>query len=38
MKTISNWITGGFAMGILTGEISSGTKKLKVYGLGELLI
>ena len=37
-KTISNWVTGGFAMGILTGEISSGKNKLKVYGLGELLI
>lgn len=37
-KTISNWLTGGFSMGILTGKISGGEEKLKVYGLGELLI
>ena len=37
-NTISNWITGGFAMGILTGEISGPSGKRAVYGLGELLI
>jgi hypothetical protein len=29
-KTISNWITGGFSMGILSGEISSEKEILKV--------
>ena len=37
-KTISNWVTGGFSMGILTGNISNGKEKMSVYGLGELLI
>ncbi len=37
-NTISNWVTGGFAMGILTGKISGTNKTYTVYGLGELLI
>jgi hypothetical protein len=38
LNTISNWVTGGFAMGILTGEITKNKRTYTVYGLGELLI
>ena len=37
-NTISNWVTGGFSMGIITGTLTKGDKTFKVYGLGELLI
>ena len=38
INPISNWVTGGFAMGILTGKITQNQKTYTVYGLGELLI
>jgi hypothetical protein len=37
-KSFANWVTGGFSMGIVTGNISTDGKNYKVYGLGELLI
>ncbi|MGD0210381.1 MAG: hypothetical protein ABSC14_05315 [Desulfomonilia bacterium] len=36
-KTVTNWLIGGFAMGVVTGEISSGGKIRPVYGLAELI-
>lgn len=38
LNAISNWVVGGFSMGIITGELSAGERKLFLYGLGELLI
>lgn len=35
---IANWVIGGFAMGIVTGEIEIDGKKVSVYGLGELIL
>lgn len=35
---IANWLIGGFAMGIINGELLIDGKKVKVYGLGELII
>jgi hypothetical protein len=35
---IANWITGGFAMGIVTGEVTIDKRTYPVYGLGELII
>ncbi|MFQ5639927.1 MAG: hypothetical protein ACE5IR_18260, partial [bacterium] len=37
-NTIANWLIGGFAMGIVTGEIEIDGKKISVYGLGELIL
>jgi hypothetical protein len=37
-KTISNWIIGGFAMGIVKGSATVDGAVLPVYGLGELLM
>ena len=36
-KTVTNWLIGGFAMGVVTGEISYGGKIRPVYGLAELI-
>jgi hypothetical protein len=35
---VSNWVIGGFAMGIVKGVIKKGNKVFYLYGLGELLI
>ena len=34
---MTNWLIGGFAMGVITGEISYGGKVRPVYGLAELI-
>lgn len=35
---IANWVTGGFAMGIVTGELQTGKRRIPLFGLGELII
>ena len=37
-KTISNWVIGGFAMGIIKGSLVSAHETWTLYGLGELII
>lgn len=37
-KVIGNWLIGGFAMGIVTGEITLNDRTLPIYGLAELLM
>jgi hypothetical protein len=37
-KTISSWVTGGFAMGIVKGTLISAHETWTLYGLGELII
>lgn len=37
-KTIGNWVIGGFAMGIVKGELTINGRTLALYGLAELLI
>lgn len=37
-KTIAGWVIGGFAMGIVRGELSSGGLTIPLYGLAELLM
>ena len=37
-KTISNWMIGGFAMGIVKGSLVSARETWTLYGLGELII
>lgn len=37
-KTIGNWVIGGFAIGIVKGELTINGRKLALYGLAELLI
>jgi hypothetical protein len=37
-KTVSNWVTGGFAMGIIKGSLVSARETWMLYGLGELVI
>jgi hypothetical protein len=37
-KPIANWLTGGFAMGIVTGELTIDGQSYPVYGLGEFII
>lgn len=37
-KTISNWVIGGFAMGIVKGSLVSAHETWTLYGLGELII
>lgn len=37
-KTISNWVSGGFAMGIVKGTLVSARETWTLYGLGELII
>lgn len=37
-KTISSWVTGGFAMGIVKGSLVSAHETWTLYGLGELII
>jgi len=36
-KNVTNWIIGGFAMAVVTGELSYGGKTRPVYGLAELI-
>jgi hypothetical protein len=36
-KTVTNWLIGGFAMAIVTGELTYGGKTRPVYGLAELI-
>ncbi len=36
-RTISNWVTGGFALGIVKGTLISARETWKLYGLGELI-
>ena len=38
LEVISNWVVGGFSMGVITGELSVGGREKALYGLGELLI
>ncbi|KAF0190415.1 MAG: hypothetical protein FD165_2739 [Gammaproteobacteria bacterium] len=35
---IANWALGGFAMGVVTGQLTTDGATLPVYGLGELII
>ncbi len=37
-KVMANWLIGGFAMGIIQGEMKRNGRTLKVYGWGELLM
>lgn len=37
-KVIANWVIGGFAMGIVKGEVTTGGERRAVYGLGELIL
>ena len=37
-KPISNWIIGGFSMGIVRGELEYAGKKQPIYGLAELIM
>ncbi len=37
-KVIANWVIGGFAMGIVKGEVRIGGVRRAVYGLGELIL
>ncbi len=37
-KTISSWVIGGFAMGIVKGSLVSARETWTLYGLGELII
>lgn len=37
-KTISSWVIGGFAMGIVKGSLVSAHETWTLYGLGELII
>lgn len=37
-KTIAGWVIGGFAMGIVRGELSYGGRTFPLYGLAELLM
>jgi hypothetical protein len=36
-KTVTNWLIGGFAMTVVSGEMTYGGKTRPVYGLGELI-
>jgi hypothetical protein len=36
-KTVTNWLIGGFAMAVVTGELAYGGKTRHVYGLAELI-
>ncbi len=36
-ETSSNWVTGGYAMGIVKGTLISAHETWKLYGLGELI-
>ena len=38
LNAISNWVIGGFSMGIVKGELRYGRSRWTFYGLGELLI
>jgi hypothetical protein len=35
---LSNWVIGGFAMGVIRGEIAYNERKWPFYGLVELLM
>lgn len=37
-KGIMNWVTGGFAMGLIRGEVTYNGRTRPVYGLAELLM
>ncbi|HEX5477598.1 MAG TPA: hypothetical protein VFX09_07065 [Burkholderiales bacterium] len=37
-KTVSNWLIGGFSMGIATGELRHGAQARALYGLAELIL
>jgi hypothetical protein len=36
-KTVTNWIIGGFAMAVVSGELTYEGKTRPVYGLAELI-
>lgn len=36
-KTVTNWVIGGFAMAVVTGELTYGGKTRQIYGLAELI-
>lgn len=38
LRVISNWVVGGFAMGIIKGEVTYHGRTIPLYGFGELLI
>ena len=37
-KNIANWLIGGFAMAIVTGNLSYNGKSFPIYGLAELIM
>ena len=37
-RTITNWVVGGFAMGIVRGTLDTPDGRKSVVGLGELII
>jgi hypothetical protein len=37
-NTIAGWVVGGFAMGIVRGELSYGGRTIPLYGMAELLM
>ena len=37
-KNIANWLIGGFAMAIVTGDLSYNGKSFPIYGLAELIM
>ncbi len=37
-NNIANWVIGGFAMGIVKGQLESSDQRWTVYGLGELIM
>jgi hypothetical protein len=36
-KTFANWVIGGFAMGIVTGEVNLEGRIWNAYGFGEII-
>jgi hypothetical protein len=38
LRVISNWVIGGFAMGVIQGEVTYNGRTVSLYGFGELLI
>jgi len=37
-NSLANWVIGGFAMGVLNGEVKQNGKVIKLVGIGELII
>ena len=37
-KTVSNWVIGGFSMGIAEGELRRDGEARRLYGLAELIL